>query len=235
MNMTCGVKHECIERASFLNTKGVFALTSGRTEDASSFFADALEALETKKCSVHEDTEYSSLCVFEDGNWEVPTRDLILTMPAGERLADETKNFIYRKAFYFNPSIPLKPADNNSFYRGVVTFNLALSVHCHCIETTGEDESALRLALQLYKQSLTILLRALSFDIVKVTIAAMNNLSNILYDLGKFEKARKSLDDLSKLISVAKESEQSPMDEEDMSEIILNVCLIQEPSCASAA
>jgi hypothetical protein len=118
---------------------------------------------------------------------------------------------------------------DTQIYSAVVVFNLALAVHRE--GKNGKIESMAK-AQKLY----TVLINQCMHRITVIAkLAAINNLSQIRFDCGEYERAREGLDHISAFMRASSNTNQTMLEAPEIQGLLMNVLLLKAPVIAPAA
>jgi hypothetical protein len=214
--------HQAIE----LNNEGTSLLAGGEEELAITIFKSALALMKSGICGHHieEDAHETSLDTSSESVLHVSP----VTFPCPALVEDY---FIYSHALRVRSSgCSQKDMD---FLSSVIIFNMALLYNIRGIR--ANSSSLQNRGLQLYGMSLGLMenLASKCLDSILLRVVCLNNMSQITFNQGDFEKARLMLNHLQYLMS--RNPRTNVFDENEVQGFMLNVMLMHPPTAAQAA
>jgi hypothetical protein len=145
------------------------------------------------------------------------------------------QNYVYNRAFRFSMEDATHRTTNatvecaSHIYGAIILFNAALAYHGGSLN--GNKACANR-AIMMYSKVLKLLrhIRGVAGSTAAVMkVAALNNISQIRFDEGEYHRAQESLDQLSELLYILKDTPN------EYREILMNVLFLKAPKVAAAA
>ena len=141
--------------------------------------------------------------------------------------------FVYNKPLVFE----VKPqAVDLGFFNAVIIYNLALTLHL--VARRRGDNSKFRKAIHFYRLCFDLILADETASAKALLLAARNNSTHALLQLGEYEKFRQDLKSLEKDAErlVARDQACTTFfDAHHLQEVFLNITLAQEPIAAATA
>ena len=211
---------ECIEEIIKLNNQGVALLGSGADQQAVSVLTTSLVTLQ-RLIGIYRPDETS------------PDDNLSVATPACSPL----KNLRGSSYFIYNRPLSLEAkAKTNSdlqLYSACTILNLAMTYHRQSKITC--NNICMRKAEAMYEMIITLLNTRFDDTSLFLRMIAVNNLSEILYEQGKYDQYREELQWLSSAIRQGG-SKLKFFQQDDLNLLLLNVLvLLTPPQAASAA
>lgn len=172
----------------------------------------------------------------EEEDEEEPSKLAALPYPTSLAQLQDPNYFIYTKVLQIIPSSIPDP-NNLPIFSACIIFNLALAYHRR--GTTAGHVSCMNKAENLYNMITRLLQTTMENDIaVFLGMIAVNNLSHIHYEQGRYEESKEGLGWLSSLIrqvGQAPNGLSTMLENSDLTMLLLNVLLINPPNVAAAA
>lgn len=225
-----------IAKAATLNNQGVQLLVSGNTSHAMSAFHVALQIL--KKLAA---VELSSRSQPRTSNKNVEAARSLPIVKSEAITQDNDQCYLYKRGLLI-VDIPNGCFRNEDIahYTAVALFNWALAFHREGRLGHGEAEY-LNNALSLYKTCMSIPRESLgtigqcadattSF----ITVAVLNNMSQIYFDRMQYGESLACLDLIVQIFEVTEDLDEA-LSDMDMEVVFLNTLLVHKPTVAHAA
>jgi hypothetical protein len=212
------------DRAVQLNNEGAALLADGHDLLAIDRFEDALWVM---KCGLSND---KSPPVAEEAQGRSPARPMHIS-PIVVACSAPDHSFVYSHALRIQSTGNVQT--DMTFFCAAIIFNMALIFNIR--EIRDNSSSLQRRSLRLYEMSavLTGTLDSSNVDTAFLSVVCFNNISQIVFDQGEFERSRLMLSNLQQLMS----GDLKPclFTEDDIHGFMLNVMLMYLPTAARAA
>jgi hypothetical protein len=212
------------DRAVQLNNEGAALLADGHEELAIDKFEHALGVM---KCGLSHD---ESPPVVEEVQGRSPARPMHIS-PIVVACSAPDHSFVYSHALRIRSTGNMQT--DMTFLSAAIIFNMALLFNIR--EIRDNSSSLQSRSLRLYEMSagLTENLDSSDVDTAFLSVVCFNNISQIVFDQGEFERSRLMLSNLQHLMS----GDLKPclFKEDDIQGFMLNVMMMYPPTAARAA
>jgi hypothetical protein len=212
---------ESIEQIIQMNNEGVSLLGTGDDQQAVSVFTTSLLALQ-RLIGTSENAPLSKVPEY--------SVDFAAAVPAKNALQhlEGSSYFIYNRPL----SITLSSNADIQLYSACTILNLAMAYHRQAKKTC--NQTCLTKAESMYEMIITLLKSRMDDTSLSVRIIAVNNLSEIHYENGRFEQSREELQWLSSIIHHGG-TKLDFFDQSDLNRLLLNVLILLTPPQAAGA
>jgi hypothetical protein len=213
-------------QAACLNNQGVAALLEGNDKAAVAALTQSIKMMKQEMSSRPSNSDSKKSTTLSD-DCEHSTAEL-----PGFQGAQES--YLFTEAIII-PETGNQSVVNTQIYSAVVVFNLALAVHRE--GKNGKIESSMAKAQKLYTLASKVLNKNQCMNRVAVIVklASINNLSQIRFDCGEYELARKGLHHLSAFMRASGNTNNAMLEEPGIQCLFMNVLLLKAPVIAPAA
>lgn len=211
---------QSIQQIIQMNNQGVSLLGNGDDQKAVSVFTTSLLALQ-------------SLLGTEDRNCPLKGSaevDITTALPAKESL-----RHLEGKSYYiYNRPLAIKPGNTSDIqlYSACTILNLAMAYHRQAKKTC--NTLCTRKAESMYEMIITLLQSRTDATAMSIRIIAVNNISEIHYESGRFDQAREELQWLSSAIHQGGTNIEF-FAQRDLDLLLLNILVLLTPPHAAAA
>ena len=211
---------QSLQQIIHMNNQGVSLLNSDDDQKAVSVFTTSLMALqrllgnEDPSCPLKSSAEV----------------DCATAQPAKESL-----RHLEGKSYYiYNRPLAIRPGSSSDIqlYSACTILNLAMAYHRQAKKTC--NALCTRKAESMYEMIITLLQSRTDYTSMSVRIIAVNNLSEIHYESGRFDKAREELQWLSSVIHQGATNLEF-FEQRDIDLLLLNILVLLTPPHAAAA
>jgi hypothetical protein len=219
--------------AARLNNQGITALMEGGED---SIALDSLtKSIKMMKRELSKSGTYLKNKALKSAHYDSSDSCELSTIEWPESPGTQ-EPYIFSKAFTIPEIVDVNELDVVHFYSAFVVFNLALAHHRK--GKRGADAAYIVKAKALYSIVLKLFdNNSLSRTVILVKLAAINNMSQICFDLGLYDElACEGLGHISSFMrSSSGTSNQSVFDEPEVQSLLINVLLLKAPYVAPAA